>query len=144
MLLLDFKTLPLQPQSDAATKGRSMRASPKPYLYVEELAELVPWSIEAIRKRVQRGELRLGTHYFQERQRARLIFKWEMIVALIEQGSAITSGTTQPRAGSVRGNVLDVVRVAEELRRLLAGAPSAEGDLNHPSRSQTRRKSRPK
>ena len=56
----------------------------KPYLYIEELAALTPWTAQAIRKKVQRGELRAGVHYFQENYRARLIFKWEAIVQLIE------------------------------------------------------------
>ena len=53
---------------------------PKPYLYAEELAALTPWTLEEIDAKVKRGTLRLGVHYFQERYRARRVFKWDAIV----------------------------------------------------------------
>jgi hypothetical protein len=34
---------------------------PKPYLYVEDLAALVPWTAEAIRTKVRRGEFPAGS-----------------------------------------------------------------------------------
>lgn len=90
----------------------------KPYLYVEELAALTPWSVEAIRKKVQRGRLQRGVHYFQEARRDRLIFKWAAIVDLIESSRGATSEGDRglPRAESTR--VLSVEEATERLRRL--------------------------
>lgn len=90
----------------------------KPYLYVEELAAVTPWSVEAIRKKVQRGESRLGVHCFQERHRGRLVFKWAAIVELIERGA----GNYTPHANVANGHrkVLDVAQATTELRRLLS------------------------
>ena len=102
------------------TGDAGARPIAKPYQYIEELAELVPWSVEAIRKKVQRGELKQGVHYFQERARGRLIFKWEAIVALIERVTTDRTHPDAPAAASpVRGRVIDVERATEELRRLL-------------------------
>jgi len=90
----------------------------KPYLYAEQLAALTPWSVEAIRKKVQRGELRLGVHYFQEQHRGRLIFKWAAIVELIESGTCghkAAAGAVAP----VNGKALDVEKATAGLYRLL-------------------------
>ncbi len=55
------------------------------YLSAEQLAELTPWSVEALQKMVKRGMLKLGVHYFRPfGRRSRLIFKWEAMIALIE------------------------------------------------------------
>ena len=89
---------------------------PKPYLYADELAALTPWSVEAIRKKVQRGELRRGVHYFQEQHRERLIFKWAAIVEAIERGP---ESRTDARVPHVNGKVIDVEKATAGLRRLL-------------------------
>jgi hypothetical protein len=96
----------------------SATPAPKPYLYAEELAALTPWSVEAIRKKVQRGELRLGLHYFQEARRGRLIFKWAAIVELIECGTGDHMAHANVAHG--HGKVLDVAQATTELRRLLS------------------------
>jgi len=90
----------------------------KPYLYAEELAELTPWSVEAIHKKVQRGELRTGVHYFQEGHRGRLIFKWAAIVELIE-GGASDRKTADAGVPHVNGKGLDVEKATAGLYRLL-------------------------
>ena len=76
-----------------ATRLKGRCAAPKPYLYVEELAALVPWTVDAIRTKVRRGEVLHGVHYFQDGRRARLIFKWDAIVAFIEGVPSPTAGT---------------------------------------------------
>ena len=98
----------------------------KPYIYIEELAEVTPWSIDAIRAMVRRGKLRLGEHYFQEGHRSRLTFKWEAIVRLIESGVDGRKGepgdlAPEPVEAGVR--VLDVEKATAGLHRL----------LNHPA-----------
>jgi hypothetical protein len=55
------------------------------YLSVEQLAERTPWSADAIRRMVTRGQLHRDVHYFQPLGRTtQLIFKWSAIVAFIE------------------------------------------------------------
>jgi len=56
----------------------------KPYLSVAELAQLTPWTNQAIRTMVSRGVLREGEHYFHVGRRP--VFKWAAIVAFIERG----------------------------------------------------------
>jgi len=100
----------------AAATPTAERVAPKPYLYIEELTALVPWTAEAIRTKVRRGELQRGVHYFQERHRARLIFKWDAIVAFIERppaSNAVAAPGRKPRG------VLNVEQATTALRRLL-------------------------
>lgn len=91
----------------------------KPYLYADELATLTPWSVAAIRKKVQRGELKLGRHYFQEGRRGRLIFKWAAIVTAIENGihPGADCGTAGPAFDGEE--VIAIEEATERLRRLL-------------------------
>jgi hypothetical protein len=89
----------------------------KPYLYADELAALTPWSVEEIDAKVKRRTLRLGVHYFQERHRARRIFKWAAIVEVIENGTGDHTPATS--MAHVHRKVLDVAQATTELRRLL-------------------------
>ncbi len=68
----------------ASTAART----PPPYLGLDEITEFVPFTAEAIRKLMQRGVLVERLHYF--RHGRRLIFKWEAVVAWIEQRDAET------------------------------------------------------
>lgn len=108
------------PRADRQTDSvnREEPASPRPYLYAEELSALTPWSTDAIDRMVARGILRLGVHYFQPG--GRRIFKWQAIVELIE-GERVgdpSAPAGEPRQGLRRG-VLDVERTTEGFRRLL-------------------------
>lgn len=99
------------------------RATVKPYLYIEELAKLTPWSVQAINTKVRRGELRRNVHYFQEHQRGRLIFKWDAIVQAIE-GAALRAAASREehRRDSdpiPRGKAMDIEKAKAELQRLL-------------------------
>lgn len=94
----------------------------KPYLYIEELAELTPWSVQAINTKVRRGELRRNVHYFQDQRRGRLIFKWDAIVQAIE-GAALRAVASEevPRDSEPipRGKAMDIEKAKAELQRLL-------------------------
>jgi len=100
----------------------------RPYLSMEQLAELTPWTPDAIEKMIRRGLLVRGVHYFQPfGRRGRLLFKWETIVALIEGWSVRSEtqavvGDGQGSAPKVptSGRVLDVEKATTELQRLLA------------------------
>ena len=97
------------------------RVPPKPYLYVDDLAALVPWTAEAIRTKVRRGEFQRGVHYFQETRRARLIFKWAAIVEVIERTS---SPAPVSRPGPRSRAVLDIEQATTALRRLIDQPPA--------------------
>jgi hypothetical protein len=97
----------------------------RPYLSAEQLAELTPWTPDAIEKMIRRGVLVPGVHYFQPfGRRTKLIFKWEAIVALIEGRAApgfvcavIPESETRE---SSDGRVIDVEKATTELQRLLS------------------------
>jgi len=96
-------------------------ALPKPYLYVEELAALTPWTVEAIETMKKRGVLRIGVHYFQPTgSRGRLIFKWTEIVRLIEGDAGIVAESGEAVVKGYNGKaVLDVEKATVEIRKLL-------------------------
>jgi hypothetical protein len=56
----------------------------KPYLSIAELAQLTPWTDQAIRTMISRGAFREGQHFFYVGRRP--VFKWAAIVGVIEQG----------------------------------------------------------
>jgi hypothetical protein len=59
----------------------------KPYVSIAELAQLTPWTDQAIRTMMSKGILRPGRHFFYVGRRA--IFKWSAIVAFIEQSEEL-------------------------------------------------------
>lgn len=56
----------------------------KPYLSIAELAQLTPWTDQAIRTMISRGVFREGEHYFHVGRRP--VFKWVAVVGFIERG----------------------------------------------------------
>ena len=65
----------------------------RPYLAIDHLAKLTPWSEDAIRAKMRRGEFVEGVHYYRpEGHRGKIVFKWAAVVAYIEasQGSLIS------------------------------------------------------
>jgi hypothetical protein len=72
----------------------------KPYVSAQELADLTPWTENAIKNMIRRGVLREREHYFHVGRR--LVFRWDAIVALIER-----SGRT---IGEAASNLADAVR----------------------------------
>ena len=58
----------------------------KPYVSIAELAELTPWTDQAIRTMISRGVFREREHFFYVGRRP--VFKWAAIVGFIEQRPA--------------------------------------------------------
>ena len=56
--------------------------TPKPYLFLEDLPALIPFSEGALRTKIKRGELVENVHFF--RRGRRLVFKWSAIVDWLE------------------------------------------------------------
>jgi hypothetical protein len=98
------------------------------YLSIGQLAELTPWSADAIRTMIRRGTFKRGVHYFQPLGQGRqVIFKWSAIVALIE-GTGDAQRTMQPEqlGADVRSEVsriqrspIDVETATAALERML-------------------------
>jgi hypothetical protein len=75
---------------------------PPAYLNAEQLAQWTPWSVDALEKMIQRGELRRGVHWFQPRGAGtQRIFKWSAIAAWIEQENDHALEDTPPHALTV-------------------------------------------
>lgn len=73
--------LPDEPTAGPAPAGLNRRE----YLSVAQLAELTPWSPQAIRTLVSRGKLRQGQHFFRPLgPGSHVIFKWSAIQEFIE------------------------------------------------------------
>lgn len=86
------------------------------YLYIEQLAELTPWTPDAIRTMIARHVFRLGVHYFKPHGRnSRPIFCWKAVREYIELGNAGT-GETIPLAN---GSVVDLDEATTKAHRLL-------------------------
>lgn len=74
-------------------------APPPAYLSAEQLAQRTPWSVDAIEKMIQRGELCRGVHWFQPKgPGTRRIFKWSAVAAWIEQENDHAIDGTPPHA----------------------------------------------
>jgi len=103
----------------------SSESTPAPaareYLSIRQLAQLTPWSTDAIEKMVRRGTFQRGVHYFQPSgTRTQLIFKWGAIVSWLESTSDGRPAHSQEAAQDllVKGP-LDVAKAEENLGRLL-------------------------
>jgi len=95
--------------------------SVRPYLSIEQLAAVTPWTVNAIRKLIARGVLQLGVHYFQPFGRRRgLFFKWSAIVAMIEQQPPVMEEPKgAPRQLQPRSVGIDVEQATADFERLL-------------------------
>ena len=82
----------------------------KPYLSIGELAELTPWTGQAIRTMMSRGVLREGEHFFYVGRRP--VFKWAAIVAFIEHGVPHRASSALPRTVEPMGRKRKVRRQA--------------------------------
>jgi hypothetical protein len=73
------------PKTPAAT-GRAAEAGPRrEYLYIDQLAELTPWSPQRIRGMIHEGQFVEGVHFFRPKgARTRPVFSWEAVVRYIE------------------------------------------------------------
>ncbi|MFN8544619.1 MAG: hypothetical protein U0807_10515 [Candidatus Binatia bacterium] len=89
-----------------------------PYLSADQLAQLTPWSVQAIRRMQRRGVLRHGVHWFQPTGRGgSVLLKWAAIVELIEGG--VAGELAAMVDARVSHPVLNIERAHEGLRRLL-------------------------
>ncbi len=87
------------------------------YLYIDQLAELTPWTADAIRTMMARNTFQLGVHYFKPQgPNSRPIFSWDAIVKYIEEhadGSPV--GDVVPLAD---GTVIDLDEATAKAYRL--------------------------
>jgi len=89
------------------------------YLYIEQLAELTPWSPTAIRTMMARGDFREGVHYHKPHgRRSRPIFSWVAVREFIE-GAAPTVDPCPPDGIPLAsGRVVNLNEATANLRRL--------------------------
>jgi hypothetical protein len=83
-------------------------SDPKPYVSLEELASLIPFSTQAIRMYVHRKDLREGVHYF--RKGRRIVFKWSAVCDWLE--GRTLSNPTDATAASAPADIVPVRRRA--------------------------------
>ncbi len=62
--------------------------APKPYPSINELSQLTPWTKQAIRSKMKRGEFVEGVHFF--RVGRQVVFKWTAIVDYIEHREPVS------------------------------------------------------
>ncbi len=82
------------------------------YLKTAGLVKAGPWSAREIDRKIRRGELVEGTHFFVDGPRRQRIFKWGAVVDLIEH----------PQQAGIRKRTRAGVNIDEAtagLRRLL-------------------------
>lgn len=107
---------PVEPSLVRTAGSRDGVVQPRPYLSLAQLADLVPWTEVAIRSMVARGQLRLGTHYFQPTGRGgSLVFSWRAIVDYIEGGGGAASVAGAMRNSSLGLNIDVIKSKAQEL-----------------------------
>lgn len=94
-----------------------------PYLSTEQLAQLTPWSVQAIRTMVKRGVFQRAVHYFQPGGKGGgLVFKWSAVVELIEgihSTTGLVATTTATDRTKQSKKVFDAAKATEVLRRVL-------------------------
>ena len=76
----------------------TQRVERRVYLYIDQLAELTPWSPQRIRNMILEGEFLEGVHFFRPKtaRRSRPIFVWQAVVEYIEATTARTATLAQP------------------------------------------------
>lgn len=89
------------------------------YMYIEQLAEVTPWSPQAIRTMVTRGVLREGEHFFRPGGHGtRMIFSWEAIVKFIEGNNSCA--TNDDSVSLANGAVIRIDEEADKSSRMHA------------------------
>ena len=103
-----------------STASATSASTVRPYQSIAQLAEVTPWTVDAIQKMVARGIFKLGVHYFKPLGRKRgLIFKWPAIVAMIEQQPFIVQELDAPARQSRLAGRIDVEQATANFERLL-------------------------
>jgi hypothetical protein len=88
------------------------------YLYIDQLAELTPWSADAIRTMIARGLFREGVHYFKPRGAgSRPIFSWQAVIQYIE-GNGEREGESEA-IPLPNGQAIGLDAATREAQRLL-------------------------
>jgi len=88
------------------------------YLYIDQLAELTPWSADAIRTLIARGVFKEGTHYYKPHgPGSRPIFSWRAVVNYIEGPDSPSDRKSAIRLAD--GAVIDLDQATEQAARLL-------------------------
>ena len=85
-------------------------------LYIDQLTQLTPWSPDAIRTMMARGEFKLGRDYFKPHgPNSRPIFSWPAVVEYIESEPHELAGGKIPLAN---GCVIDLNEATTKAHRL--------------------------
>ena len=88
------------------------------YLYIDQLADLTPWSAQAIRTMIARGMFKENVHYFRPKGGvSRPIFSWTAVVKYIEGQEA--KATCEQGVLLASGGAIDLDEAAKEVHRLL-------------------------
>jgi hypothetical protein len=94
--------------------------SRREYLSAAQLAEVTPWTVDAIEKMIRRGILKENRHYFRPfGHRTQRIFKWHAIVTLIEGDHTKSDDMQREHVVETRGQI-DVEKAKAGLGRLLS------------------------
>ena len=89
----------------------------RPYLHIDQLAALTPWSEAAIRSMMSRGEFREGVHFFRPfGGRSRPVFKWQAVCELIE--AQVKGATDQAQIRFADGSVIDLDAAEKDIHGL--------------------------
>jgi hypothetical protein len=80
-------------EEGSVATGATPGLKPKPYLSIEELSALTPWTEQAVRSKIKRGDFIADVHFF--RIGRRIIFKWDAVVNLIENRVAVLTPIPQ-------------------------------------------------
>ena len=88
------------------------------YLYIDQLADLTPWSPQAIRTMIARGIFKENVHYFRPNGAvSRPIFSWTAVVQYIEGPQ--TKPADERAVPLAAGGAIDLDEAAKEVHRLL-------------------------
>lgn len=86
------------------------------YISVAELARRTPWSVNAIRRMMQRGQFRVSVHFFRPSgPRGKVVFDFEAVERLIRQEPL--GHPTEVRRS------INVAAIQDEAKALLARTP---------------------
>jgi hypothetical protein len=81
-------------QTQAAGDGALRDSRPKPYVSIAELAQLTPWTEQAIRTMISKGIFVEGKHYYHVGRRT--VFKWKQVCQFIDEGRPASSAAEAP------------------------------------------------
>jgi hypothetical protein len=84
----------LSHQTQAAGDEAPRDSRPKPYVSIAELAQLTPWTEQAIRTMISKGIFVEGKHYYHVGRRT--VFKWKKVCQFIDEGRAASAEAETP------------------------------------------------